>query len=156
MEFVQYLDVASQIITLLGVPTAIYLYIKEQKTQREEREHDTFDSLDNKYIELQELCLSYPHLDVFDTKKIETKPLTESEKKQEEAKILIRISIFERSFLMYKKTSIKQKKVQWKGWDIEILEWFERENFNNVWNNHKHYYDRNFVKYFENKSTFLS
>ena len=93
MEFVQYLDVASQIITLLGVPTAIYLYIKEQKTQREEREHDTFDSLDNKYIELQELCLSYPHLDVFDTKKIETKPLTESEKKQEEAIILIRISI---------------------------------------------------------------
>ena len=46
----QYLEIATFIITILGVPAAIFVYIKEQENQRAEREYGTFDALDAKYI----------------------------------------------------------------------------------------------------------
>ena len=63
----QYLEAATFIITILGFPAAIIFYLLEQKQQRLEREYGTFDALDNKYIEIQQLCIDHPELDVFDT-----------------------------------------------------------------------------------------
>lgn len=62
--FAQYLEIATFIITILGVPFAIFMYLDEQKSQRAEREYGTYDALDDKYIELQQLCLQYPKLDI--------------------------------------------------------------------------------------------
>lgn len=147
----QYLEIATFIITIFGVPVAIYIYLQEQKHQREEREYGTYDALDDKYIELQQLCLDYPNLDIFDTPFNKIPDLTEGELKQEEAILLIRISIFERAYLMYQREIAKAKQNQWEGWDIEIQEWLERQNFKKIWDIHKQYYDQRFVSYFEDK-----
>jgi len=145
----QYLEVATYLITILGLPFALYIYVDEQKTQRAEREYGTYDALDDKYIELQQLCLQYPRLDIFDTPFVKPNTFTEEDLKQEEAILLIRISIFERAFLMYQREAAKAKTNQWEGWEIEILEWLERKNFNDIWNIHKQYYDKTFVEHFE-------
>lgn len=84
-----YLEITTFIITILGVPTAIYLYVKEQYRQRIEREYGTFDALDAKYIEIQQLCLQYPELDAFDSPYDTPRHLTEEQKKQEEAILMI-------------------------------------------------------------------
>lgn len=146
-----YLELSTYVITILGVPFALYMYIDEQKSQRAEREYGTYDALDDKYIDLQQLCLQYSKLDIFDTPFKNPNKLTEEEHKQEEAILLIRISIFERAFLMYQREAAKAKKDQWDGWEIEIIEWLERKNFNNIWNIHKQYYDKSFVDFFEMK-----
>lgn len=145
----QYFEFATFIVTLLGVPAAIFIYAKEQRLQREEREYGTFDALDEKYIELQQLCIEHPELDIFDTPYTAPRELTEQQQKQEEAIILIRISIFERAFLMYQITPAKAKSDQWEGWDGEIREWLERKNFRKVWDVHAPYYDKTFFQYFE-------
>ena len=90
----QHLEIATFIITIFGVPLAIYMYLDEQKSQRAEREYGIYDALDDKYIELQQLCLQYPKLDIFDTPFKNPNVLTEEDEKQEEAILLIRISIF--------------------------------------------------------------
>lgn len=144
-----YLETATFIITIVGVPAAIYVYLREQRLQREEREYGTYDALDDKYIELQQLCLEYPKLDVFDTPFESSGILTPEEKKQEEAILLIRVSIFERAYLMYQREAAKAKKNQWEGWEIEIKEWLQRDNFRAVWELHKHYYDKTFVAHFD-------
>jgi len=145
----QYFELATFIVTLLGVPAAIFIYAKEQRLQREEREYGTYDALDEKYIELQQLCIEYPELDIFDTPYAVPRKLTEEQQKQEEAIILIRISIFERAFLMYQRTPAKAKSDQWAGWDGEIKEWLNRKNFRDVWDVHAPYYDKTFYQYFE-------
>ena len=158
-NLLQYFELATFIVTLMGVPAAIFIYTKEQRLQREEREYGTYDALDEKYIELQQLCIEYPELDIFDTPYAEPRKLTEEQQKQEEAIILIRISIFERAFLMYQRTPSKAKNEQWDGWDSEIKEWLERKNFREVWNMHAPYYDKTFFKYFNqylSASTVLS
>lgn len=147
----QYLEISTFIITILGVPFAIYMYIDEQKSQRSEREYGTYDALDDKYIELQQLCLQYPKLDIFDTEFVNPNKLTEEEQKQEEAIMLIRISIFERAFLMYQRESAKAKQDQWEGWEIDIIEWLDRKNFKDIWEVHKQYYDKSFAGYFDTK-----
>lgn len=144
----QYFEFATFVVTLLGVPAAIFIYSREQRLQREEREYGTYDALDEKYIELQQLCIEYPELDIFDTPYKTPRKLTEEQEKQEEAIILIRISIFERAFLMYQRTPSKAKSDQWQGWEDEIKEWLERKNFREVWNIHAPYYDKRFFKYF--------
>ena len=143
----QYLEVATFVITILGVPTAIFIYVKEQRLQREEREYGTFDALDNKYIEIQQLCLEYPELDIFDTPYESPVELTEPQKKQEEAILLIRISLFERAYLMYRRAPENVKNDQWLGWDVEIKEWLDRDNFKKVWHEHGEYYDQEFYEY---------
>ena len=145
----QYLEIATFIITILGVPFAIYMYLDEQKSQRAEREYGTYDALDDKYIDLQQLCLQYPKLDIFDTPFKNPNVLTEEDEKQEEAILLIRISIFERAFLMYQREAAQAKNDQWDGWKLEILEWLDRQNFRDIWEIHKQYYDKSFVNYFE-------
>ncbi|NOY22760.1 MAG: hypothetical protein GXO70_04505 [Acidobacteria bacterium] len=143
----QYLELASFIITILGLPMAMFIYLREQRLLREEREYGTYDALDDKYIELQQLCLEYSDLDIFDTPFVKQRSLSEEQEKQEEAILLIRISIFERAFLMYQRASSKGKKDQWEGWDTEMKEWLDRKNFRTAWDNHGQYYDKAFVRY---------
>ena len=52
---------------------------------------------------------------------------------------------------MYQREAAKAKKDQWEGWKLEILEWLERQNFKDIWEIHKQYYDKSFVSYFEMK-----
>ena len=73
--------------------------------------------------------------------------LSETQKKQEEAIFLIRISLFERAYLMYQRAPSKIIKEQWSGWNVEIKEWLERENFKSVWSDHGEYFDQAFVSY---------
>lgn len=146
-----YLEMITYVITILGLPFALYIYIDEQKAQRAEREYGTYDALDDKYIELQQLCLQYPKLDIFDSPFVNPNTLTEEDEKQEEAILLIRISIFERAFLMYQREAAQAKDNQWEGWEVDILEWLERKNFSDIWNIHKQYYDKTFVEHFDNK-----
>jgi len=146
-ELSQYLEIATFVITILGLPAAIFIYLAEQKLQRDEREYGTYDALDDKYIEIQQLCLDYPELDIFDTPYETPRNLTEAQQKQEEAILLIRISIFERAFLMYQRAPTKTKAGQWQGWDEEIKEWLGRANFRSVWDDHGVYFDKLFYDY---------
>lgn len=142
-----YLEMATFIVTLLGVPVAIFVYLREQGLQRAEREYGTYDALDDKYIEIQQLCLDHPELDVFDTPYENPPELTETQRMQEEAILLIRISIFERAFLMYQRASKGLTQDQWEGWDQEMKEWLERANFRQVWKEHNRYFDSGFAGY---------
>ena len=147
----EHLEVITFVITILGLPAALFVYVKEQNIQRTEREYGTFDALDEKYIEIQQLCIEHPDLDVFDTPYPHSKALSEEQKKQEEAILLIRISIFERAFLMYQRTTKGSKKDQWEGWELEIVEWLSRENFKQVWKEHGAYFDKVFFEYFNKR-----
>jgi len=140
---------ATFVVTIIGLPVAIISYFREQRALRDEREYGTYDVLDDKYIELQQLCLEHPRLDIFDTAFSSPNELNEGEQKQQEAILLIRISIFERAYLMYQRSTRKGKANQWLGWEVEINEWLARKNFLDVWHDQKEYYDQEFVEYFD-------
>jgi len=149
MEYKPLLEALSHLITIIGVPIAIFVFLREQHLQREEREYGTYDALDDKYIELQTLLLDYPHLDVFDKPRQNPETLTNAELRQQDSILLIRMSIYERAYLMYQHCGLATRRDQWNGWEMEIKEWLQRESFLSVWEENKAYFDKDFVSYFE-------
>nr|WP_321409923.1 hypothetical protein [uncultured Carboxylicivirga sp.] len=90
-----YLQIASSIVTILGLPLALYLFYNDKKKERKEREYGTYNALDDKYIHFLEMCLEKPELDVIEYSKDECK---NNKERQEQIMFLILISILERAF----------------------------------------------------------
>ncbi len=143
-----YLEILASIITVLGVPTAIYLYFLEKKKERKEREYGTYNALDDKYIEFLNLCLNNSDLNVLQYK-TEGKIVHTSEQEKRLRMIFeILISIMERAFLMYKDQSSKIKKDQWEGWVLYIQDWMQNNSdFRESWDLISEQWDANFRIY---------
>lgn len=146
-------EILANIATLLGVPIAIWLFANEKRRERLDREYGTYDALDEKYIDYLKLCLEHPNLDVYDYTKSEIDQfLYKKNQKIEKNELIlftILISIFERSFLMYKDQSTALKKEQWAGWDEYIKDYASRDNFRLAWKILGTQFDANFLHYMD-------
>lgn len=135
------LEIISSIITILGVPVAIWIFFRNKKKEERDREYQTYNALDDKYIEFLNLCLDNSELDIYSERNSILTP------EQEHKRIIIfeiLISIFERAFLMYKDKNNKIKKEQWEGWNKYIAEWAKVENFKIAWKKLGDQWDVNF------------
>jgi len=143
-NFKLYCEIASHLITLLGVPVAIYAYLQEKSKERREREYGTYNSLDDKYIEFLNLCLENTDLDIYHIAKKGENEYKTDEKARETIIFEILISILERAFLMYHDQSSKVKKEQWEGWNGYMEDWLKRENFQRAWEKLGYQWEVNF------------
>lgn len=142
-----YLEIATYITTLLGIPAAIYVYLQEKKKARKEREYGTYNALDDKYIEFLNLCLDNTDLDIYHIEREELDNYSTEQVSREIIIFEILISILERAFLMYRDQSSKIKKEQWEGWNAYMEDWLQRENFQRAWKKLGYQWEDNFVKH---------
>ena len=153
-EWAKILDLSSKAATIIGVAGVIIAYLKYRK----EREYGTYDSLDNKYMEYQGLCLQYPYLDVFDVRdetSIKNPQKSDSEIAKEELILFTMLfSIFERAYLLYKDKSGKLRKLQWTGWEEYIESYCKRPNFRKAWEKSGKTFDKKFQAYMKTKLGF--
>src|ERR1700730_16725096 len=94
-------------------PIALFTYFQTKKKEQQQREEGTYHSLDEKYLQYQELCLRYSGLDVFDYPSNNPRDLSDQEKKQELIMFTILVSLFERAFLMYRGHTEELREMQW-------------------------------------------
>ena len=138
------LEIISSIITILGVPAAIWIFFRNKERERRDREYQTYNALDDKYIEFLNLCLANSELNIYHGG---SSKLTPEEENKRLIIFEILISIFERAFLMYKDQNGKIKKEQWEGWRKYINEWAKDEHFKTAWSEIGDQWDSNFVLY---------
>jgi len=146
-QIVEYLDIATKIIVLLGFPIAYFQYARGKRKEKQDREYGTYNSLDEKYLEFQKLCLDHPYLDIFDIPDEKPLELNEKQKKEELILLTMQFSVFERAYLLYSDQNSAIKKKQWSGWDSYIKSYCERENFLRVWQISGVTFDTDFEKY---------
>lgn len=141
-----YLQVIAHIVTILGLPWAIIILYKEKKKERLDREHGTYDALDDKYIHFLELCLERPEVDLFDVPININNP---EDKNTRDGKILflILISILERAYIMYSDQSSSIKRKQWSGWVEYIDDYCKRKNFRELWEELSDQFEAEFVSF---------
>jgi len=128
-----YLEASSYVIILLGLPIAIYQFVRATRREALDREYGTYNALDEKYLEFQRLCFDHPDLDIFDIQDETSRTLSSEEKKQETVAFTMLFSIFERSFLMYYDQDSAIKARQWTGWNDYIVSYCRRKNFRDAW-----------------------
>ncbi len=142
-----YLDAISKIVVILGLPLAFIQYRITKKKERRDREYGTYNALDEKYIEYQELCLQYPYLNIFDIPDKKPAELDDKQKKEELILFTMLFSIFERAYLLYSDQYSNIKLKQWSGWDAYIKSFCQRTNFLEAWNTSGSTFDTEFEKY---------
>jgi hypothetical protein len=100
-QILDYLDAASKIIVILGLPLAYFQYKRTKRKEKRDREYGTYNALDEKYLEFQKLCLEHPYLNIFDIPDKAPEELNEKHEKEELILFTMLFSIFERAYLLY-------------------------------------------------------
>ena len=124
-------EVASFIVTTLGLPFAILFFAWEQRKERDNEEEEQYQLLSDAYNDFLKIVLSNPdlHLRTND-------PLLDPTAEQKERMLVIfdmLISLFERAYLVaYKPRMSDTERRRWNSWDDYMREWCQREDFHNV------------------------
>lgn len=138
-------------------PLAVVAYIKAKKTERLEKEYQTYDDLDNKFFEYQKLALEYYDLDILDVPNNDPSLAFDKKRKQEMVAYAILFSLFERAFLMFSNQADGFRQRQWSGWKHFLNDFLLRKNVRDAWELSKNTYDTSFQSFMERKiATVLS
>ena len=145
----------SQIIYYIAMsiagPLAAIAYIKAKKTERLEKEYQTYDELDNRFFEYQKLALEYYDLDMLDVPNNDPSLAFDKKRKQEMVAHAILFSLFERAYLMFSNQADKFRQRQWSGWKRFLNDFLRRENVRTAWELSKSTYDTDFQLFMDRK-----
>lgn len=142
-----WVELASAIVVLLGVPIGLYQYYRAKKKEQLDREYGTYNALDERFLEFQASCLENPQLDVFDLPDAAPQQLSPVQQKQEIILFTMLFAIFERAYLMYYDQATEIKERQWSGWQEYIQTFCQRPNFQRAWQVSGATFDRRFEEF---------
>jgi hypothetical protein len=120
-------ELMSYVVTAIGLPLAILVFLYEQKKERDNEEEEVYQLLSDNYQDFLKVALDNPDLRLFSAE------VPELTKEQRERKIIIfnmLISLFERAYLLlYEPAMSGQAARRWSSWADYMLEWCRREDF---------------------------
>ena len=124
-------ELASFIVTALGLPFAIAFFAWEQRKERDNEEEAAYQLLSDAYNDFLKIVLSNPDLQLRTNE-----PLPQATAEQKERMLVIfdmLISLFERAYLVaYKRVMSETEARRWNSWDDYMREWCRRDDFHNV------------------------
>jgi hypothetical protein len=132
-------------------PLALIVWIKARNIDRLEKEYKTYDELDNRFFEYQQLALEYYDLDILDVPNNDPSLAFDKKRKQEMVAFSILFSLFERAYLMFCNQTDSFRLRQWSGWKHFLNDFLRRENVRTAWNLSKETYDTDFQKFMDKK-----
>ncbi|MRD49536.1 hypothetical protein GHT07_19860 [Caenimonas koreensis DSM 17982] len=124
-------ELASFVVTALGLPFAICFFAWEQRKERDNEEEEQYQLLSNAYNDFLKIVLAHPdlHLRL-------NEPLANPTSEQNERMLVIfdmLMSLFERAYLVaYKERMSETERRRWNSWDDYMREWCRREDFRNA------------------------
>ena len=124
-------ELASYVVTALGLPVAILFFAWEQRKERNNEEEEQYQLLSDAYTDFLKVVLAHPDLQLRSNE-----PLPNPSPEQRERMLVIfdmLISLFERAYLVaYKARMSETEARRWNSWDDYMREWCRREDFRNV------------------------
>ena len=131
MTFIEWMELASYVVTIFGFPYAIGTYIWEKRMERQGDEEELYQRLSDEYTNFLKLLLEHADLQLVGS----PAPMDELTREQKERVNLIfgiLISLFERAYiLVYEDKMDKQTQRLWLSWEDYIREWCRRDDFRN-------------------------
>jgi hypothetical protein len=121
-------ELLSYVVTVFGLPLAIYSFIAEQRKERENEDEEVYQLLTADYTEFLKLVMANPDLKL----RSQTAPPDLDEEQQERVLVIyeILISLFERAYLLsYDDKMTSKQRRRWLSWEDFMRQWCEREDF---------------------------
>jgi hypothetical protein len=118
----------SYVVTVVGLPLAIIVFIYEQRKERDNEEEEIYQLLSDNYQDFLRVTLEHPDLRLFSAE--QTPDLTPEQREQMIIIFSILVSLFERAYLLQYEEQMKPKQLRrWLSWDDSIREWCQRGDF---------------------------
>ena len=121
-------ELASYIVTTLGFPLAIGVFIYEQRKERNNEEAEAYQLLSNAYNEFLKVVIENPDLHLFTN--AATPDLTPEQQERMQIILDMLMSLFERAYLTawYEDMNPAQRR-RWNVWEDFMREWIRRDDF---------------------------
>jgi len=120
---------ASYVVTVVGLPFAITVFLLEQRKERQGEQEEIYQRLSDEYREFLKLVLDNADLQLLRNTKPD-KELTEEQKERRQAIFGILISLFERAYLLvFEEEMDFHTRRLWSSWEDYMREWCRREDF---------------------------
>jgi hypothetical protein len=141
-------ELLSYVVTVVGLPLAICVFLLEQRKDRENEEEEVYQQLSDNYQDFLKVALENPDLRVFSA---EPTPSLNAEQKERQLIIFaMLISLFERAYLLlYEDDMTPRQARRWNSWKDYMLEWVRRPDFRSSLPDLLGGEDPSFVRYFE-------
>jgi hypothetical protein len=129
MDMLQIWELLSYVVTVIGLPFAILIFIYEQRKERQNEEEEIFQRLSDEYREFLKLVLDNSDLQLL-RREATAQSLTPEQKERRFAIFGILISLFERAYLLvYEEDMDKRERRLWQSWEDYMREWVRRSDF---------------------------
>ena len=131
MTLLEFGELASQLVTAVGLPFAVWVFIAQQRRERENEEEEAFQRLSDAYNQFLAVVLDNADLQLRSASVLADATLEQSERIRIIFDMLI--SLFERAYLVaWKPRMSEAEQRRWNSWDDYMREWCRRDDFYNL------------------------
>jgi hypothetical protein len=128
MDFLQIWELLSYVVTVVGLPLALFVFMFEQRKERENEEEEVYQLLSDAYTDFMKIVIDNPDLRLRSGRGNEK--LTVEQQERVLAIFDILISVFERAYLLAFEEDMNEKQLRrWHSWDDFMREWCRRPDF---------------------------
>lgn len=125
----EFWELASYIVTVIGLPFAIIVFMIDQKKERLNEDEELYQRLSDEYANFLKLLLENSDLKLT-AKNSDLSVMTEEQLERKRIIFDILISLFERAYiLVYEENMIPQTRRLWSSWEDYIRSWCRRKDF---------------------------
>ena len=141
-------ELLSYVVTVIGLPLAICVFLFEQRKERENEEEEVYQLLSDNYQDFLKVALANSDLKLFSVE--ETLSLNDEQQERRLIIFTMLISLFERAYLLLYEDAMSDKQARrWNSWEDYILEWCEKPHFRSRLSELLRGEDPSFVRYVE-------
>src|SRR6185503_390722 len=141
-------ELLSYVVTVVGLPLAIAVFLYEQRKERENEEEEVYQLLSDNYQEFLKIALDNPDLRLFSAGP--SASLSEEQRERQFIIFNMLMSLFERAYLLLYEERMQPKQARrWNSWEDYMLEWCRRPDFRASLPGLLHGEDPSFVRYVE-------
>lgn len=121
-------ELASFVVTALGLPLAIAIFVYEQRKERANEEAEAYLLLSNGYTDFLKVVIDNPDLHLFT--EAATPDLTTEQQERMQVILDMLMSLFERAYLTaWSPTMNAAQQRRWNVWEDFMREWIRRDDF---------------------------
>ena len=129
MTTLEWLEALSYVVTIIGLPFAIVVFVQERRKERQNDDEELYLQLSDEYAKFLRLVLDHADLHLI-TRSQPASPFTSEQIERRNVLFELLISIFERAYiLVYDERMGRQASRLWQTWADYIREWCRRPDF---------------------------
>jgi hypothetical protein len=131
MTLLESLELASYAVTVIALPFAVWVFLMEQRKERENEEEEAYQHLSDAYNDFLKVVLANADL------QLRSSPALPDPTPEQHERMLIvfdmLVSLFERAYLVaYKDPMSATERRRWNSWDDYMRDWSRRDDFFNA------------------------